>query len=241
MASVTRSSGPSRRDRRAAWELRFLEATERLLREGNTFTDLSVDRLAAAAATSRATFYTYFEDKGDLLRRAPRYLLGDLRDANSRQWWATATRSPDARELLRATNDIVATYRAHQPLLAALAEAAAYDERVAAEYRQMVAEICDNTRLRIEAGHEAGVVRALPSAEVGSAVTWMVERVCDQMVRTGPPEQDSTIAVALAEIIWSCLYLEALPVTAEERSNSHGGGIEQHELRGRSPGPGQGL
>ena len=50
-------------------ERRLLDATERLMRDGASFTELSVDRLSTEAGISRASFYIYFEDKGQLLRR----------------------------------------------------------------------------------------------------------------------------------------------------------------------------
>ena len=44
-----------------------MEATEKLLREGNSYADLSVEAIAARAGISRTTFYDYFEDKRELL------------------------------------------------------------------------------------------------------------------------------------------------------------------------------
>src|SRR4051812_20626808 len=72
MASVTRASRPSRRDRRDAMQRRVLEATEQLVCEGVNFTELSVERLAGVAGISRSTFYVHFEDKSDLARRLTR-------------------------------------------------------------------------------------------------------------------------------------------------------------------------
>ncbi|HEY5854151.1 MAG TPA: helix-turn-helix domain-containing protein, partial [Aldersonia sp.] len=69
MASVTRRQHTTRAQRRAAIEQAMLAATERLMESGTSFTELSVDRLASEAGISRPTFYVYFEDKGDVLRR----------------------------------------------------------------------------------------------------------------------------------------------------------------------------
>ena len=61
-------------------ERRLLDATERLMRDGASFTELSVDRLSSEAAISRASFYIYFEDKGHLLRRLAGQVFADLAD-----------------------------------------------------------------------------------------------------------------------------------------------------------------
>ena len=118
MASITRNAHRSRRDRRREWEGRFLVATEKLLSDGNSFTDLSVDRLATAAGTTRATFYVYFEDKGHLLRRLSRHLMAELKESAQQWWQAAAQRDP---EDLRATmKAIISTYRRHQALMSAI-------------------------------------------------------------------------------------------------------------------------
>ena len=48
-------------------ELRILEATERLLRDGASFTHLSLREISQAAGIARSTFYVHFADKSDLL------------------------------------------------------------------------------------------------------------------------------------------------------------------------------
>jgi len=67
--SVTRKPQAKRQERREEIERQLLDATERLMAAGASFTELSVDRLATEAGISRASFYIYFEDKGYLLRR----------------------------------------------------------------------------------------------------------------------------------------------------------------------------
>lgn len=86
MPSVTRKPQANRQLRREQMERRLLEATERLMRDGASFTELSVDRLATEAGISRASFYIYFEDKGDLLRRLAGQVFGDL-TSGAQRWW----------------------------------------------------------------------------------------------------------------------------------------------------------
>src|SRR5712675_154027 len=99
MPTVTRKSQGNRHEgrqqRREQMERRLLEATERLMRDGASFTELSVDRLATEAGISRASFYIYFEDKGHLLRRLAGQVFADLAESADR-WWSVAWRhDPD--------------------------------------------------------------------------------------------------------------------------------------------------
>jgi AcrR family transcriptional regulator len=110
-------------------ERRLLDATERLMRDGASFTELSVDRLSTEAGISRASFYIYFEDKGHLLRRLAGQVFADLAGGAER-WWNVARRhNPD--DLRAAMAGIIGTYRRHQPVLLALNEMAAYDPETA--------------------------------------------------------------------------------------------------------------
>jgi AcrR family transcriptional regulator len=59
MASVTRKPQANRQERREQIERLLLDATERLMADGASFTELSVDRLATEAGISRASFYVY--------------------------------------------------------------------------------------------------------------------------------------------------------------------------------------
>ena len=104
------------------------------MRDGASFTELSVDRLATEAGMSRASFYIYFEDKGHLLRRLAGQVFADLADSADR-WWSVAGRH-DPDDVRAAMAGIVASYRRHQPLLVALNEMAAYDAAVGATYRE---------------------------------------------------------------------------------------------------------
>ena len=83
MPSVTRKPQAKRQERREQIERRLLDATERLMRDGASFTELSVDRLSTEAGMSRASFYIYFEDKGHLLRRLAGQVFTDLANAPS--------------------------------------------------------------------------------------------------------------------------------------------------------------
>jgi TetR/AcrR family transcriptional regulator, ethionamide resistance regulator len=206
MPSVTRRPQAKRQERREQIERRLLDATERLMRDGASFTELSVDRLSSEAGISRASFYIYFEDKGDLLRRLAGQVFGDLADGAER-WWSVAWRH-DPDDVRAAMADIIASYRRHQPVLVALNEMAAYDPLVAATYRDLLTGISGRLTQVIEDGQADGSIRReLPAGTAASVLSWMVERACQQNLPTKPATYDAELAATLTEIVWGALYL----------------------------------
>ena len=176
--------------------------------DGASFTELSVDRLATAAGISRASFYVYFEDKGDLLLRLAGRVFENLADAGER-WWRVAQRL-DSADAAAAMSGIIAGYREHQPLLVALGELAAYDPQVGAAYQELLTDISVRLAAVIDAGQQAGAIRTeLPAATTASVLTWMTERACQQNLPSRPTSYDAELAEALTQIVWATLYLEA--------------------------------
>lgn len=207
MPSVTRKPQAKRQERRGQIERRLLDATERLMSGGASFTELSVDRLATEAGISRASFYIYFEDKGDLVRRLAGQVFGDLADAAER-WWSVASRH-DPEDVRAAMTAIIATYRRHQPLLVALNEMAGYDAVVGAAYRDQLAHISARLTQVIEDGQADGTIRRELRADMtASALTWMVERTCQQNLPANPASYDAELATTLTQIVWGALNLE---------------------------------
>jgi AcrR family transcriptional regulator len=210
MPSLTRKPqgqrGLGREQRREQMERRLLDATERLMRDGASFTELSVDRLSSEAGISRASFYIYFEDKGHLLRRLAGQVFGDLTEGAQR-WWSVAGRHhPD--DVRSAMSSIIATYRRHQAVLVALNEMAAYDPATAETYRDLLNGISGQLTRVIEDGQADGSIRSeLAAITTASALTWMVERACQQNLPTEPDSYDAELAATLAEIVWGALYL----------------------------------
>ncbi|OBI38264.1 TetR family transcriptional regulator [Mycobacterium sp. E1386] len=215
MPSVTRKPQANReqerQQRREQIERRLLDATERLMRDGASFTELSVDRLSSAAGISRASFYIYFEDKGHLLRRLANQVFADLAESADR-WWSVAGRH-DPADVRAAMDGIIASYRRHQPVLVALNEMAGYDPLVAATYRNLLTAVSGRMTRVIEEGQADGSIRPeLPAATTANALTWMVERSCQQNLPVNPRDYDAELAATLTEIVWGALYLKSTSV-----------------------------
>ncbi len=208
MPSVTRKPQAKRQERREQIERQLLDATERLMADGASFTELSVDRLATEAGISRASFYIYFEDKGHLLRRLTGQVFDDLA-AGAERWWSVAQRRQPT-DALAAMSGIVASYRRHQPLLVALNEMAAYDQIVGTTYREVLTAIAGRLAAVIEAGQNDGSIRRdLPADTTASTLTWMVERACQQNLPGRAASYDAELAQTLTQIVWGALYLDA--------------------------------
>ena len=91
--------------KRAAIQATVLEATETLLREGATFADLNVERIARGAGISRTAFYFYFSDKRELLMRLSEDVTNDLYE-QADIWWSG---DGDPADLIREAIARVAT------------------------------------------------------------------------------------------------------------------------------------
>jgi AcrR family transcriptional regulator len=208
MPSVTRKPQATRQERRADIERKLLVATDRLMGDGASFTELSVDRLATEAGISRAGFYIYFEDKGHLLRRLAVGVFDDLAAAADR-WWSVAARR-DPADALAAMTGIVAGYRRHQALLIALNEMAAYDPQVSTAYREILTGIAERFVRVIEDGQADGSIRReLAPASTANALTWLVERACHQNLPFQEIEHDAELAETLTQVVVATLYLQA--------------------------------
>ena len=179
-------------EKRAAIEAAVLRATEELLREGLSFAELGIERIATRAGISRTAFYFYFRDKRELLVRLTEDVNNELLAAAD-TWW-----SGDA-DLRTALGRIHELYREHGALLRAVVEVSTYDAEIAGFWRGLVGRFVDATRETIE--------RERPDLESADAIAfalcWMVERSFYQGLVQG--RQDDVVD-ALATIFERTVY-----------------------------------
>ena len=170
--------------KRAAIQASVLEATETLLRDGASFADLNVERIARGAGISRTAFYFYFSDKRELLMRLSEDVTNELYE-QAEIWWSSD--GDPARDIHEALSRIAELYRAHAPLLRAIVEVSTYDEEVAGFWRSLVARFADATERRILDEQEKGRSAGMPAASTAFCLTWMTERALyQQLVQDGP-------------------------------------------------------
>jgi TetR/AcrR family transcriptional regulator, ethionamide resistance regulator len=188
-------------------EERLLEATRKLLADGATFTEVSVEQLIAEAGIARSTFYRYFQDKADLIRALTEASMGELWAAL--RPWLDRGQDASPQDIRAAVVDMLRHFREHDVLLQAVVDTASYDPDVRDLYRKLVdTHIRALTRV-IRDAQEAGAGPAAPARETAELLSWMVERSCYQMVRGANDDALARIADATATIIWSTLHAPA--------------------------------
>ena len=199
---LSRRPGPTSA-KRAEIELRVLEATEALLGEGASYTDLGIERIATRAGISRTAFYFYFHDKRELLMRLTED-VAELLYAEADAWWSGAGDGPA--ELDSALRKVIALYREHGVLLRAVVEAAAVDDAVAGFWRALVGRFVEASRRRIAAEQAARRIGPLPAEEVAFALSWMTERACYQRLAQDRDLDDEAFTAGLVRIWTGALY-----------------------------------
>ena len=205
MRSVTRKAHGDRTARRAEMRARMLEAVETLLEQGETFTELSVERIRSEAGVSRSTFYVYFEDKGHLLATLTEDVT-ELMLAASREWWDEID-TADYPALERTISNLVETYRAHATLIAAIVDTSSYDPNVRAAFNERIVAGQRELAEQIRRGQQSGLIRAdLDPERTAAWLSWMVEHGLHQLVRGTDDAEAAMLATALARILWNALY-----------------------------------
>ncbi len=177
--------------KRVAVQAAVLRATEELLREGASYADLNVERIANAAGISRTAFYFYFADKRELLMRLTED-VNELLFAEADIWFS-GHGDPDD-EMRAALANIGALYDVHGVLLRAIVEVSAYDEEVASFWRALIGRFIDATRRRIDAERTAGRAASGDPHAIAFALCWMTERTFYQhLVQDGLIDRDALI------------------------------------------------
>jgi TetR/AcrR family transcriptional regulator, ethionamide resistance regulator len=205
MPSVTRKSRSNRTQRRNSVRAELLGAVESLIESGDSYTELSVERLVEEAGISRSTFYVYFEDKGDLLRGLSEDVVIAMAET-AHGWWslpADATKA-DVRKALR---DVFDTYRAHRAVFGAVVDTAPYDPGVRSQFGALVSGLIAELTAHIRDGQRDGYVNAgLDPARTAAWLTWMAERGLHQLVATASAGEAGLLVDSLTEIVWNTLY-----------------------------------
>ncbi|MBF6184363.1 MULTISPECIES: TetR/AcrR family transcriptional regulator [Nocardia] len=211
MPSLTRAPRSARKpddERRAEFERRVLAAVEDLLADGTPYTEIAVQKIAAASGAARSTFYRYFPDKSELLVRMAELATTDLFEAAENWWRAEHTEEPAG--VVAAIAAMIAGFREHRYLLLALSEVAAYDRAVGRYWRGRVAAFVAIVRERLDAEKAAGRIDpAVDSAATALVLTAMVERAIATAFASNSAVGDDALAAALGRAIWLIVYGDA--------------------------------
>ncbi len=202
MPSVTRRPSQARTRRRDTQQ-QVLDAVERLLADGESFTTLPVARIAEAAGIRRSTFYDYFPDKPTLIRELTASATEKL---FARAYEFAADDDATLEDLVEVVAHHVSEYRRHAPLLQAAGEVRAYDADVARHWAAQVEAFAATLTQRITRDVAAG--RAAPFIDPAGAATfisWGTERAIAMHVATHPPKADRAFIRGVAAASWGAM------------------------------------
>jgi TetR/AcrR family transcriptional regulator, ethionamide resistance regulator len=206
MPSVTRPPQHNRA-RRESVRAQVLEATERLLRQGESFTSLGVARIALEAGVSRSAFYTNFADKTELLLALTAASTESLFSAAFS--WIHSELDDGVDELARTHMTTISVFRQHAAVLSAYVEVASYDTHVADFWTARINELVSGFAARIERGQEGGMFkRSLSPLTTASFIVLGTERVTTLHVRSDDGSGDEQLAYAIAEAVRAMLIAD---------------------------------
>jgi TetR/AcrR family transcriptional regulator, ethionamide resistance regulator len=204
MPSTTRRQKAGRADRRAEIEKRLRAAIVRMGNEGETFTELSVERIVAEAGIARSTFYVYFEDKGALLIALGAASMRGFYDG-ARTWIDHGSGVPYD-HVKEAMRQVLERFRDDAVIMSAVVETAVYDAAVREHYDSAVRDFIRSVRRLIERGQKSGEIRDVHPEATATALAWMLERTSQQTAPGASKRQLEASATGLADVVWGTLY-----------------------------------
>ncbi|MFB7600669.1 TetR/AcrR family transcriptional regulator [Streptomyces sp. NPDC056160] len=204
MASITRPRrvGPGGRSPAAR---QLTQALERLLRAGRVFTEISVREIIEDAGVARATFYTCFGDKSELLlvlTDGLRRRLLDLARA-----WDPAAGEDGAERFTRFFRQVIAIHRDHYAVLSALRELASYDAAVndfyTADLEEFEQAVYDTL---VEQQRARATTPGLDPAAASRVIVWGGAQAIAHHIRVDDGAGDAAFARELGQIWWHGAY-----------------------------------
>lgn len=167
-----------------------------------SFAGLSVERLSRQAGISRASFYLYFEDKGELVRG---WLEAFDDEANSLlDSWFSANR-PSHDFLASIFSSLETLHRENGFILSAAEEMVAHDlavrhDRDEAHRRRRIA-----LHQHITRGQRGGWID--PQLVSGATADWLIAMI-DRVMQHVVPKRVGTAGISAtgADVVWRTLY-----------------------------------
>lgn len=184
---------------------RMLGVVEGLLKEQDSYLDLSVEAIIEAGEMSRSTFYRYFDDKVDLIVALGDRAMSEIISEAQNIWELPPGASRE--QVAEAVRTTFLAYLPHTQLLSAVLEVSTYDKRARDHFGEVYALAQRGLAQHIRTGQQAGSVRPeLHPEETAGWLTWMVERGIVQLTRDAGPAQLQRLHESLVAIIWRTLY-----------------------------------
>jgi AcrR family transcriptional regulator len=205
MRPVTRPQADHHAARSAATRAQLLSTLARLLDAGESFSELSVQRIIEEAGVSRATFYAHFHSKSDVLVR----LTDELRESllTLARQWDPAAGEGGAGRFARFFTEVIAIHRAHQGVLTAVREAASYDPAVGDFYTADLESFDEAVVGTLLSEQAAGSTAAdLDAVAASRIIVWGGSQAIAHHISVDDGSGDAVFARELARIWWYGAY-----------------------------------
>ncbi|RKN32288.1 TetR/AcrR family transcriptional regulator [Micromonospora musae] len=213
MASFTRR-GRADDGGQATTDRRILLAAERLIEQGERYTEITVQQILAEAGISRATFYAHFRDKTDLILRLTAELRQQLLDMA--RAWDPGAGEDGADRYTRFFVDVIALHRRKRLLLAALREVAGYDAAVRGFYTADLEGFDEAVLETLVEQQRAGKTPAdLDPAAASRVIVWGGAQAIARHIEVDDGSGDAAFARELGWIWWYGAYRRP-PISKEK-------------------------
>lgn len=191
--------------RRLELSRHFIDALEPLL-ASKRYADLSVEDITAAGGIARSTFYAYFKDRGELLGAMADVILEEI-FAEGRNWWDLPDQGGIA-DLRQALVPPIEARMQHAPILSAVTEGAATDDRLRERQVRLIDKLTHDLAQHIKRAQRAR--SASPDIDPERTAKWMLwtfDRALYEILTPSTSTAERRKLVdAVTMIIWRTLY-----------------------------------
>lgn len=204
MASITRRSRATTDTSPPAAMDRLVEAFERLLARGESFTTISVEELAREAGMARATFYLHCRNKGQLVSHAMQAVQLQLKTAARARLKKSG--SYGRAEFQAFMREVVEILFRHRHAIWAMNEVSAYDPQVQAVFAEFMDQRTREIQRTLDQLARQGAAHPAAHAGLAQMLAWTIERsFCKMLNEQSTPKEREALADMLTHTIWSAL------------------------------------
>ncbi|WP_293040198.1 TetR/AcrR family transcriptional regulator [Mycobacterium sp.] len=193
------------RELRAQARVRLIAIAERLVDTGLAYSTISVERLTREAGMPRTRFYSYFDDKADLLLAWFDSARPEIEDATAK--WSGLQRVNSNQQLRSVLRELLDAHRVRRSLFAAMSEGAPTDPRLQSAYEQLLQTIALALREHIERGQREGWIDpGLLSAGTADWLIWGWERNASMVSDWATDAEIARSLDGFTSFVWGALY-----------------------------------
>lgn len=204
MASITRRSRATTDSSPHAAMDRLVEAFERLLARGESFTTISVEELAREAGMARATFYLHCRNKGQLVSHAMQAVQLQLKTAARTRLKKSG--SYGRAEFQAFMREVVEILFQHRHAIWAMNEVSTYDPQVQAVFTEFMDQRTREIQRTLDQLTKEGAAHPAAHAGLARMLAWTIERsFCKMLSEHSTPEEHAALADMLTHTLWSAL------------------------------------